>query len=124
MWPNAEVSEREDMSVLICHCSDGQNCRLGRGGWRTRELGGFKSRCEHVHVHKKLWCAHGQNHMQHFRIFTLRSIMEVTTGCATTMPLTSTYVWVSKQTISLQEAKVLEVLQYDMEILCVVQWWM
>ena len=31
-------------------------------------------------------------------------------------------VWVSEQTITLQEAKVLEALQYDFEVPCVVQW--
>ena len=32
------------------------------------------------------------------------------------------HVWVSEQTISLQEAKVLEALRYDLEIPCIVQW--
>ena len=32
------------------------------------------------------------------------------------------HVWVSKQTISLQEAEVLEALQYDLEIPSTVQW--
>ena len=32
------------------------------------------------------------------------------------------HVWVSEQTISLQEANVLEALQYDREIPCLVQW--
>ena len=32
------------------------------------------------------------------------------------------HVWLSEQTMSSQEAKVLEALQYDLEIPCIVQW--
>ena len=71
-------------------------------------------------VHTKAAACNGQNHMQNYRISKLRSIMEaVNWVCDDAL---DEHVWVSEQTISLQKAKVLEALQYDLGITCSVQW--
>ena len=49
-------------------------------------------------------------------------VCKLSVGCVTT-PLDA-HVWVLEQTIPLQEAWVLEALQYYFEIRCTVQWWM
>ena len=56
--------------------------------------------------------------MQNYRIFKLRSIMEaVNWVCDDAL---DEHVWVSEQTITLQEATALEALQYDFEMRCIV----
>ena len=58
--------------------------------------------------------------MQIVRIYNLRSILEaVNWVCDDAL---DDRVWVSEITIALQEANILEPLQYDLEIHCVVQW--
>ena len=55
-----------------------------------------------------------QNHMQNLRIFKLRSIVEgVNWVCDDAV---DEHAWVSEQTMSLQGARALEALQYDLEI--------
>ena len=92
-----------------------KNRRMGRKGRRTRELGGPKIRCEHVDLHKRC-CV--QRSKPHTKLQDLQ--IEIYYGlCDDAL---DEHVWVSEQTTSLQEAKVLEALQYDFEIPCIVQW--
>ena len=58
--------------------------------------------------------------MQNQRVFKLRSVMEAVNWVGD--DALDEHVWVSELTISLQEAQVLEALQFDLEISCVVQW--
>ena len=61
----------------------------------------------------------GQNHMHDYRLLKFRSIVEAVNGvCDDAL---EEHVWVSELTISLQEAKVLEALQYDLANPCIVQ---
>ena len=85
---------------------------MGRGRRRTRELGGPK-------IHIVAVVCNGQSHTQNFGIFKLRSILKaVQWVCDDAL---DDHVWVFEVTIALQEAKVLEALQYDIEIPCLVQ---
>ena len=62
----------------------------------------------------------GQNHMQNKGIFKLRSFPgAVNWVCDDAL---DEHVWVSEQTFSSQEVVVLEALQYDLDIPCIVQW--
>ena len=62
----------------------------------------------------------GQNNMQNYRLLQFRSITEaVNWVCDDAL---DDHVWVSELTISCQEAKVLEALQYDFTHPCIVQW--
>ena len=79
-------------------------------GRKTRKMGWVKIRSEHVDLHESC-CV---------KIFKSRSIMEaVSWVCDDAL---YEHVWVSEHTISLQEAKVVEALQYDFEIPCTAQW--
>ena len=48
--------------VLICHCSDGQNRRMGRRGRRTRELAGSTTRSEHVDLYESCCVQRAKTH--------------------------------------------------------------
>ena len=62
-------------------------------------------------IHTLAVVRNGQNYMQNFRFFKLRSVMEaVNWVCDDAL---DEHVWVSEQTISLQDTKVLEAVQYD-----------
>ena len=71
-------------------------------------------------IYTKAVMCNVQNHMQNFRIFKLSSIKEAVNGMCD--DAFDEHVWVSEGTISLHKTKVLEVLQYDIEIPCIVQW--
>ena len=62
----------------------------------------------------------GQRHMQNFRIFKLRFILEAVNWVND--DALDDHVWVSEMTIAQQVAKVLDALQCDIELPCVVQW--
>ena len=75
-----------------------------------------------IWIYTKAVVCDGQSHKKNFRIFKLRSILEaVNWVCDGAL---DDHLWLSEQTTVLQEAKVLEALQYYIEIPCVVQWGM
>ena len=94
------------LGSLTCHCSDGQKWRMGRGGRRTSNWVGTRIAVSLWICTKAVVC-NRQNHMQNFRIFTLRSKVEAV-NCVCDEVLRAR-VGVGK-IISLQEAKVLEAL--------------
>ena len=52
--------------VWVCHCSDGQNRRIGRRGRRTRELGVSKIRSEHMDVFESCCVQRSKPHAKLF----------------------------------------------------------
>ena len=73
-------------------------------------------------IYAKAVVCNGKNHMQNYTIFKFRSIMEaINWVCDDAL---DEHVWVSERTIPSQEVTVLEALQHDLVILCIVQWWM
>ena len=103
--------------VLPCHCRDG---KIGR---REEENGVVSRFAASMWIHTKAVICNGRNHMQNYKLFRFckfRSIMELANRVFDD-PLDE-HEWVSELTISCQEVKVLEALQYDLANPCTVQW--
>ena len=79
-------------------------------------MGGIEVRSKHVDIHEGSGVQWSNQH----RLQKIRSIMEaVNWVCEDAL---DDHMWVSELTISCQEAKVLEALQYDLANPCIVQW--
>ena len=73
-------------------------------------------------IYTKAVLCNGQENMQEYKLLKFRSIMEaVNWVCDDAL---EDRVWVHELTLSCQEAKVLEPLDYDIEVPCLVQWGM
>ena len=71
-------------------------------------------------IYTKAVICNGQENMLECRMQKLRSIMEVLNWvCDDAL---DDHVWVSELTISCRDTKVLEALDYDIEVPCLVQW--
>ena len=73
-------------------------------------------------IYTKAVVCNGQSHMQNFKIFKLRSILEAVNWVGD--DAFDDHVWVTEMTTAQQVAKVLDALQGDIELPCVVQWTM
>ena len=94
-------------------------------GWEEESWVGSKFAAS-MWIYTKAVICNGQNNMQGYRVQKIRSIMEaVNDGFVMHSPCDDAlddHVWVPELTISCQEAKILEALQYDLANPCMVQW--
>ena len=87
-------------------------------GWEQENLVGSRFAASKWIFTTAVIC-NGQGNMQEYRLLKLRSIMEAVNWVWD--DALDDRVWVSEPTISCQEAKVLEALQYDLANPCIVQ---
>ena len=88
------------------------------GGWEEENWVGSRFAASMWICTKAVKCD-GQNHMQTYRLFKVRSFLEaVNWVCDDAL---DEHVWVSELATSCQEAKVLDALQYDLANTCIVQ---
>ena len=91
------------------------------GGWEEEYWVGSRfAAC--MWIFTKAVICNAQNHMQNYRLLEFKSIMEAENWvCDDAL---GRHMCVSELTISCEEAKVLEALQYDLANPCIVQWGM
>ena len=99
---------------LQCHCSDGQDRRMGREG-----LAGIEVRSKHVDMYES---SDMQRLKQHAGLQAAKIQIHLEAMNWVCDDSLDDHVCVSERTISCQEAKVLEALQYDLGNPCIVQW--
>ena len=102
------------INVFLRYGSDGQNRRL-----RRRRLGGFQIRIMPVDLQKPMIC-NGQENTQEHLMQRFRSIMEDVSWVYDDALHDDE--WVSELIISRQKTEVLVILDYDIDVSCVVQW--